>query len=129
MSKQVIQTEDAPAPIGPYNQAVWAGNLLFVSGQIAINPATGELVSNSIEEETHQVMQNIEAILKAAALTFDNVVKTSIFLENMDDFNRVNEVYGQYFEDGQAPARECVEVSQLPKDVSVEISVTAYRGE
>jgi len=127
MAKKIVKTEAAPAPIGPYNQAVWAGDLLFVSGQIAINPTTGELVTNTIEEEALQVMQNIQAILTEAGLTFNHIVKTSIFLENMDDFNRVNEVYGKYFEEGEAPARECVEVSQLPKDVSVEISVIAYK--
>lgn len=128
MAKKILFTENAPAPIGPYNQAVWAGNLLFISGQIAINPETGELVTeDGIEEETRQVMENLRAILAAAGLTFANVVKTSIFLEDMDNFNRVNELYGQYFDDSTAPARETVEVSALPKDVNVEISMIAVK--
>lgn len=128
MAKKIVFTENAPAPIGPYNQAVWAGNLLFISGQIAINPETGELVTeDGIEEETRQVMENLRAILAAAELTFANVVKTSIFLEDMDNFNRVNELYGQYFDDSTAPARETVEVSALPKDVNVEISMIAVK--
>ncbi|OWY19821.1 RidA family protein [Sphingobacteriales bacterium UPWRP_1] len=128
MVKKILFTENAPAPIGPYNQAVWAGNLLFISGQIAINPETGELVTeDGIEEETRQVMENLRAILAAAGLTFANVVKTSIFLEDMDNFNRVNELYGQYFDDSTAPARETVEVSALPKDVNVEISMIAVK--
>ncbi|OWY21719.1 RidA family protein [Sphingobacteriales bacterium UPWRP_1] len=128
MAKKILFTENAPAPIGPYNQAVWAGNLLFISGQIAINPETGELVTeDGIEEETRQVMENLRAILAAAGLTFANVVKTSIFLEDMDNFNRVNELYGQYFDDTTAPARETIEVSALPKDVNVEISMIAVK--
>ncbi len=128
MTKNVVYTEHAPAPIGPYSQAVWAGNLLFLSGQIAINPASGELVDETIEQEVKQVMDNIGAVLKEAGLSFANIVKTSIFLENMDDFNRVNGIYAQYFEDVVAPpARECVEVSCLPKEVNVEISVIAMK--
>jgi 2-iminobutanoate/2-iminopropanoate deaminase len=125
MSKNIVFTENAPAPIGPYNQAVWAGNMLFVSGQIAINPETGEMEDETIESETRQVMENLRAILEEADLSFDNVVKASIFLENMDDFNRVNGIYGQYFDDDNAPARETVEVSRLPKEVNIEISVIA----
>lgn len=125
MSK-IIQTPNAPAPIGPYSQAVWAGNTLFASGQIAINPKSGELVMDSLENETHQVMKNIQALLEAAGLTFANVVKTSIFLSDMDNFSTVNNIYGSYFS-GDYPARETVEVACLPKKVNVEISVTAYK--
>lgn len=125
MAKEIIFTENAPSPIGPYSQAVLAGNMLFVSGQISIDPATGEMKMDSIEDETAQVMYNIRAILEAAGLDFSDVVKCSIFLENMDDFNRVNEVYGDFFENDSAPARETVEVSRLPKGVNVEISCIA----
>lgn len=125
MAKEIIFTENAPSPIGPYSQAVLAGNMLFVSGQIGIDPATGEMKMDSIEDETAQVMYNIRAILEAAGLDFSDVVKCSIFLENMDDFNRVNEVYGDFFENDSAPARETVEVSRLPKGVNVEISCIA----
>ncbi|HRI28560.1 MAG TPA: RidA family protein [Chitinophagales bacterium] len=128
MAKKIVFTENAPSPIGPYNQAVWAGNLLFISGQIAINPETGELVTEEgIEEETRQVMENLRAILTAAGLSFEHVVKTSIFLEDMDNFNRVNELYSQYFDHDTAPARETIEVSGLPKDVNVEISMIAVK--
>ena len=127
MSKEIIYTEGAPAPIGPYSQAVWAGNTLFVSGQIGINPETGELMDETIEEETIQVMENIQAILEAAELDFGHVVKATIFLFSIDDFARVNDVYARYFDHEFAPARETVEVSQLPKDVNVEISVIAVR--
>lgn len=122
--KKVIQTPDAPAAIGPYSQAIQAGNLLFVSGQIPLHPETGELVSGSIAEETHRVMKNITAILKAAGANLDNVVKTSIFLKDMGNYATVNEVYGSYFSQNP-PAREAVEVARLPKDVNVEISVIA----
>ena len=125
MSK-IVQTKNAPAPIGPYSQAVWAGNMLFASGQIAINPETGKLVMDSLEEETHQVMKNIQALLEAAGLTFAHVVKTSIFLSDMNNFSTINGIYGSYFE-GDFPARETVEVAGLPKNVNVEISVTAYK--
>ncbi|HVI48315.1 MAG TPA: RidA family protein [Chitinophaga sp.] len=124
MEKQIINTNNAPAPIGPYNQAVKAGNLLFVSGQIPLNPATGELVKSGIVDETHMVMKNLEAILKEAGLSFNNVVKTTIFLTDMNTFPQVNEVYGSYFS-GNYPARETVEVAGLPKGVNVEISVIA----
>ncbi len=120
--KKIIHTTQAPAPIGPYSQAVKAGGFLFVSGQIPINPASGELILDSIENETHQVMANIKAILEVEGLDFANIVKTSIFLKNMDDFAKVNAVYGEYFT-SDFPARETVQVSRLPKDVNVEISV------
>lgn len=123
----IIKTDNAPAPIGPYNQAVKANGFLFVSGQIPANPQTGEIVSGSIEEETHMVMKNLEAILKEAGIGFQNVVKASIFISNMDDFARINAVYGSYFTDN-FPARETVQVARLPKDVNVEISVIAICG-
>ena len=124
MSKQIINTEKAPAPIGPYNQSVKAGGLLFISGQIPINPATGEIVNSGIKAETHQSMQNLEAILSEAKLTFEHVVKTTIFLSDMSLFAEVNEVYGTYFK-GDYPARETVAVKGLPKGVNVEISMIA----
>ena len=124
MSKQIIKTAHAPAPIGPYNQAIKAGNQLFVSGQIAIEPTSGELISGDIKNETHQVMKNLRAILAEAGMKMSDVVKCSIFIKNMDDFGKINEVYGEYFDDN-APARETVEVSRLPKDVGVEISCVA----
>lgn len=128
MHKKIVSTNKAPAPVGPYSQAVWAGNLLFLSGQIAIEPNTGSLVLDNIEAETHQVMKNIGAMLAAAEVTFEHVVKTSIFLSDMNDFNSVNTVYASYFNADTAPARECVEVAKLPKGVNVEISITAYRA-
>ncbi len=127
MSKKIVRTENAPAPIGPYNQAVWAGSTLFLSGQIAINPESGELLTDDVEKETHQVMKNIQAILEAEGLSFKDVVKCSIFLSDMNNFALVNQTYGQYFEEGQAPARETVEVARLPKDVNVEISTIAVK--
>lgn len=125
--KKIINTPNAPAPIGPYSQAVFAGNMLFVSGQIAINPQSGELNIDTIEEETHQVMRNIKAVLLEAELDFKNIVKTSIFLSDMGNFSKVNEIYGTYFS-SDFPARETVEVSVLPKNVNVEISVIALKG-
>jgi 2-iminobutanoate/2-iminopropanoate deaminase len=125
--KTIINTANAPAPIGPYNQAVAAGGFLFVSGQIPINPATGELVSSGIKAETTQVMENIKAILSEAGLGFSNIVKTSIFLTDMQTFAQVNEVYGTYFTD-LFPARETVQVGGLPKNVNVEISVIAIKA-
>ncbi|MGM9476834.1 RidA family protein [Pedobacter sp. GSP4] len=122
--KQIIKTTNAPAPIGPYSQAVQAGNFLFVSGQVAINPESGELNIGNIEEETHQVMRNLKAVLLEAGLSFDHVVKSTIFLSDMGTFAQVNEVYGQYFT-ADFPARETVQVSVLPKNVNVEISVIA----
>jgi 2-iminobutanoate/2-iminopropanoate deaminase len=124
MAKTIVTSQKAPAPIGPYSQAVRAGNTLYVSGQIALNPSNGELVNGNIELETHQVMKNLQAILQEAGLDFRHVVKCSIFLKNMDDFPVVNEAYGLYFEN-EAPARETVQVSRLPKDVNVEISCIA----
>jgi 2-iminobutanoate/2-iminopropanoate deaminase len=123
-AKTIINTKNAPAPIGPYNQAVKVNNMLFVSGQIAINPADSSLNTSNITDETHQVMKNLEAILKEAGMGFENIVKTSIFLSDMNNFAAVNEVYGSYFT-ANFPARETVEVSRLPKDVNVEISVVA----
>ena len=124
MSKEIIQTNNAPAPIGPYSQAVKAGNMLFASGQIALNPVTNELVIADIESETRQVMQNIEAILLASGMGFSHIIKTTIFLKDMNNFGTVNQVYGSFFH-ADFPARETVEVSKLPKDVNVEISVIA----
>lgn len=123
--KQIIQTVDAPAPIGPYSQAVRIGNTVYTSGQIAIDPKTGQLVSGSIAEETHQVMRNMKAVLEAAGLSFDQVLKSTIFITNMDDFGTINEVYASYFDADTAPARETVQVARLPKDVRVEISMIA----
>jgi 2-iminobutanoate/2-iminopropanoate deaminase len=122
--KKVIVSDKAPAPIGPYSQAVLAGNTLYVSGQIAINQATGQLVSGDIEGETNQVMQNLKYILAEAGAGFSNVVKCTIFVKDLGNFARINEVYGSYF-DAYPPARETVEVSRLPKDVNVEISCIA----
>lgn len=129
MSKSVINTSQAPAPIGPYNQAVQSGNFLFISGQICIDPATGLLKNKDLQEEAHQVMQNLQAILKEAGIGFGNVVKTTIFLTDMNRFAEVNEVYGKYFDGGQEvyPARETVAVSALPKFVNVEISMIAVK--
>lgn len=124
--KEIIKTPNAPAPIGPYSQAVKAGNTLYVSGQIAINPADGQIVQINIIREATQVMENIGAILKAAGYEFNDIVKTTIFLKDMNDFATVNEVYGQYFT-SNFPARETVQVSVLPKNVNVEISVVAVR--
>ncbi|MEY3983340.1 MAG: Enamine/imine deaminase [Bacteroidota bacterium] len=126
MNKEIINTSEAPAPIGPYSQAVWAGNLLFCSGQIAINPHDGSLDTADIQTETKRVMENIGAILRSAKLDFSAVVKTTIFLKDMNDFAAVNAVYGAYFKEA-FPARETVQVSMLPKNVNVEISVTALR--
>ena len=125
--KKIINTNNAPAPIGPYNQAVLAGNTLYTSGQIAINPATGDLVNSSIEIETKQVMENMKAVLTEANMTFENVVKTSIFIKNMNDFVKINAIYGTYFNPETAPARETVEVGNLPKFVNIEISMIAIK--
>jgi len=125
--KKIINSTKAPAPIGPYNQAVLAGNTLFTSGQIAINPSTGELIVDTIENETKQVMENMKAVLAEAGMTFENVVKTSIFISNMNDFSKINAVYGAYFKADSAPARETVEVANLPKFVHVEISMIAIK--
>ncbi len=123
--KKIITTTNAPAPIGPYNQAVLSGNTLYTSGQIAINPKTGDLVLDSIENETKQVMENIKGVLEAANMTFENIIKTSIFISDMHNFGAINKVYGTYFNEATAPARETVEVANLPKFVNVEISVIA----
>ncbi|MFV5699956.1 RidA family protein [Flavobacterium sp. ZT3R17] len=125
--KQIIFTENAPAPIGPYNQAVLKGNTLYTSGQIAIDPATGELITETIEAETEQVMQNMKAVLEAAGMTFENVVKTTIFIMDMNDFGKINTIYGSYFNEKTAPARETVQVACLPKNVNVEISMIAVQ--
>lgn len=124
MEKQIINTTNAPAPIGPYNQSVKVGEMLFVSGQIALDPVSGELNMESLNAETHQVMKNLGAILNEAGSSFDQVVKSSIFLSDMGNFAEINEIYGSYFT-GDFPARETVEVAQLPKSVNVEISVIA----
>lgn len=126
MEKKIINTADAPAPIGPYSQAVQVDSVLYVSGQVAINPATGNVEATSVEEETRQVMKNIRAILHAAQMDFNSVVKTTIFLSDMSLFATVNEIYSGYFT-GDFPARETVAVKGLPKGVNVEISVTAAR--
>ncbi|KRD12526.1 reactive intermediate/imine deaminase [Flavobacterium sp. Root901] len=125
--KKIIFTEKAPAPIGPYNQAVLSGNTLYASGQIAINPASGELVTDTINNETTQVMENIAAILEAANMTFENVVKATIFIMDMNNFGAINTVYGSYFNEKTAPARETVQVACLPKNVNVEISIIAVQ--
>ena len=125
--KQIITTTKAPAPIGPYNQAVLSGNTLYTSGQIAFNPETNELVLDNITDETKQVMENMKEVLIAAGMTFENVVKTSIFISNMNDFGAINAVYGSYFDEATAPARETVQVACLPKKVNVEISMIAIK--
>lgn len=133
MNKTIINTPDAPAPIGPYNQAVLSGNTVFISGQICIDPVSGQLKNKDLQEETHQVMHNLKAILSAAGMDFSNVVKTTIFITDMHRFTEMNEVYGKYFTSdlpaGQAgfPARETVQVSALPKFVNVEISMIAVK--
>ncbi|MBK7410202.1 MAG: RidA family protein [Saprospirales bacterium] len=123
--KKIINTDQAPNPVGPYNQSVLANGMLFISGQIAINPADNTLVTGDIETETHQVLKNLGAILKQAGLTYDDIVKCSVFVSDMHNYARINAVYAQYFEEDRAPARELVEVSNLPKFVNVEISAIA----
>ena len=125
--KAIIQSNQAPAPVGPYNQAVEANGMLFVSGQVAIDPATGELVQDSIEAETHRVMHNLRNVLQAAGLDFSHVVKASVFVKDMHLYSRINTVYAEYFDEAIAPARELVEVTNLPKFVNIEISVIAVR--
>ena len=125
--KKIITTAKAPAPIGPYNQAILSGNTLYTSGQIAINPETSELVLDTIQAETKQVMENMKEVLAAAEMTFENVVKTSIFISDMKNFTEINKIYGQYFNEETAPARETVEVANLPKYVNVEISMIAIK--
>lgn len=128
MEKQIINTPSAPAPIGPYNQAILAGDMLFISGQICIDPSTGALMNEDIQQETHQVMHNLRSILTAADMSFHHVVKTTIFITDMNRFSEINEVYGKYFDSNSSfPARETVQVSALPKFVNVEISMTAVK--
>ena len=125
--KKIINTQNAPAPIGPYNQAVLSGNTLYISGQIPMDSKTGELISGDIKKETMQCMQNLKAILEEAGMSFENVVKSSIYLKDMNQFSMVNEAYGSFFDTERAPARETVEVANLPKFVSVEISMIAVK--
>ena len=125
--KKIINTSEAPNPVGPYNQSVLAAGLLFISGQIAIDPATGELVTGDIESETHRVLKNIGAILREAGLGYEDVVKCSVFVSDMENYGRINAIYAQYFAEDTAPARELVEVSNLPKYVHVEISAIAVK--
>ena len=128
MEKQIINTPSAPAPIGPYNQAILAGDMLFISGQICIDPSTGALMNQDIQQETHQVMHNLRSILIAADMSFHHVVKTTIFITDMNRFSEINEVYGKYFDTNSSfPARETVQVSALPKFVNVEISMIAVK--
>ena len=124
--RKVIQTSKAPAPVGPYNQAILMGQTLYVSGQIAIDPASGELITENIEAETHQVMKNIGEILSEAGTSFDEVIKCSVFVKDMHLYSRINAVYAEYFDDNTAPARELVEVANLPKFVNIEISTIAF---
>ena len=126
MEKKIINTQNAPAPIGPYNQAVLVNGTLYISGQICIEPSTGNLKNRDIQDETHQVMQNLKTILAEAGMSFDNVVKTTIFITDMNQFSEINEIYGKYF-NGDFPARETVQVSALPKFVNVEISMIAVQ--
>ncbi len=125
--KKIITTKKAPAPIGPYNQAILSGTTLYTSGQIALHPETGDLVLDDITTETKQVMENMKAVLEAADMTFENVIKTSIFISDMNNFSEINAVYGSYFNEETAPARETVEVANLPKFVNVEISMIACK--
>ena len=125
MKKKVINTTKAPSAIGPYNQSIRVNDILFISGQIPLVPKTMELISGNIEEETHQVMKNLESIIKKAKMSFKNVVKATIYLDDMKNFSKVNEVYGSYFEKGDEPARETVAVKSLPKSVRIEISMIA----
>ena len=128
MEKQLIKTDAAPEPIGPYNQAILAGDMLFISGQICIDPSTGALMNQDIQQETHQVMHNLRSILTAADMSFHHVVKTTIFITDMNRFSEINEVYGKYFDSNSSfPARETVQVSALPKFVNVEITMIAVK--
>jgi len=126
MAKEVVYSPNAPEPIGPYSQAIKVGNMLFISGQVAIQKPSGNVITGNIVDESHQVMKNLSEVLKAGGMDFSNVVKSTIFLKDMNSFPKVNEVYGSYFKD-QPPAREAVEVSRLPKDVNVEISCIAVK--
>ena len=123
--KKIITSKNAPSPIGPYDQAVMANGFMFISGQVGMNPKTGKIIKDSISDETEQVMKNLSSILNEASISFENVVKTTIFLSDMNDFSLVNEVYGKYFDEDTAPARETVQVSKLPLGVNVEISMIA----
>jgi 2-iminobutanoate/2-iminopropanoate deaminase len=123
--KKIITSKNAPSPIGPYNQAVIANGFMYISGQVGMNPKTGKIIKDSISDETEQVMKNLSSILNEASIGFENVVKTTIFLSDMNDFSLVNEVYGKYFDEDTAPARETVQVSKLPLGVNVEISMIA----
>ncbi len=125
--KKVIQTKNAPAPLGPYNQAILVKDTLYMSGQIAINPKTGVLITENISTETKQVMENLKAVLDAANMNFEHVVKTTIFISDMNDFALINAIYGSYFDEATAPARETVQVAKLPKNVNVEISMIAIK--
>ena len=123
--KKIIKSKNAPSPIGPYNQAVIANGFIYISGQVGMNPKTGKIIKDSISDETEQVMKNLSSILNEASISFENVVKSTIFLSDMNDFSLVNEVYGKYFDEDTAPARETVQVSKLPLGVNVEISMIA----
>ena len=123
--KKIITSKNAPSPIGPYNQAVIANGFMYISGQVGMNPKTGKIIKDSISDETEQVMKNLSSILNEASISFENVVKSTIFLSDMNDFSLVNEVYGKYFDEDTAPARETVQVSKLPLGVNVEISMIA----
>jgi len=125
--KEIINSNSAPAPVGPYNQSVKSGNTLYLSGQIALIPETGELLTDTIENETHQVMKNLSAVLAAAEMDFDNVVKCTVFVSDMEMYSRINAVYAEYFNEETAPARELVQVARLPKSVNVEISCIAVK--
>ena len=125
--KKILNTSLAPSPVGPYNQSILVGDTLYISGQIALDPATGELVLETIEKETHKVMNNLKAILENAGMTFENIVKCSVFVKNMQNYARINMVYAEYFNEDTAPVRELVEVAALPKYVNVEISAIAVK--
>ncbi|MEO0376052.1 MAG: RidA family protein [Cyanobacteria bacterium P01_A01_bin.17] len=125
MSHSIIHTDHAPAPVGPYNQAVQAAGMIFVSGQIALDPVNGTIVGTDVSQQTEQVMKNLAAVLAAAGVGWPQVVKTTVFLADMNDFSTVNQIYAQYFDEATAPARACVEVARLPKDVLVEIDCVA----
>lgn len=127
--KKIIHTIHAPAPVGPYSQAVMGGPWLYISGQIAVNPATGEIINRTIEEETHQILTNLKVILTEAGMGFEHVVKCTVYVRDMEHYGIINAIYGEYFGLDNAPARELVEVTRLPKDVNLEISAIAYSGE
>ncbi len=127
MKKEIVRTQDAPAPVGPYNQAVACGDLIFASGQIPLDPATADVVAGGVEEQTEQVLKNLKAVLEAAGSSLDRVVKTTVFLRDMNDFAQMNGVYARFFEEVTAPARSTIQVARLPKDVAVEIEAVATR--